>query len=549
MTEPEHYANIGALGVPWAEDLPGIAAPRRGVVYGRKFAVATDHPLASLAAMNVMQRGGTAADAAVAAAAVNVVTKPHRTHLGGDCFFLVWRKGPNTVDCLNAGGLAPLEATLERFPNGVPLTGPLASSVPGFVDGILELHKMLGTRPLETVLEPAIRFAEEGFPVSMRLAGALTMLPEYGDAFSAELRRVLLKDGTTPYREGELLRQPDLANTLRRVMDDVQEDQRDGFYKNETATLIEQAMRDMGGLIDKKDFEKNTAVWDDALTTTYAGCDIYEQALPSQGIILLEALNILDHFPLDKWGLGSADAIHVMVEATKLAFADSRRYVSDPLIDTVPVEALLSKEWAGERAKHIDLKRASEPVAGMIRSDTTSFVVADEDTAIAFIQSVFAPWGSRVMIPGTGVLMNNRLSAFSTTPGDANVIAPAKRTVHTLNTFLAIRDGELVVGGGTPGGDYQVQSNIQSIVAVLSWGLDLQSAIDMPRWVLVNGNLAMESRFPPTVMDDLAGRGHNVGPIAAWDGNIARSQLVASVPGGGWAVASDLRGEGVALAM
>ena len=133
----------------------------------------------------------------------------------------------------------------------------------------------------------------------------------------------------------------------------------------------------------------------------------------------------------------------------------------------------------------------------MIRSDTTSFVVADEDTAIAFIQSVFAPWGSRVMIPGTGVLMNNRLSAFSTTPGDANVIAPAKRTVHTLNTFLAIRDGELVVGGGTPGGDYQVQSNIQSIVGVLNWGLDLQSAIDMPRWVLVNGNLAMESRFPP----------------------------------------------------
>jgi gamma-glutamyltranspeptidase/glutathione hydrolase len=145
--------------------------------------------------------------------------------------------------------------------------------------------------------------------------------------------------------------------------------------------------------------------------------------------------------------------------------------------------------------------------------------------------------------------MNNRLSAFSTRPGDANVIAPAKRTVHTLNTFLAIRDGGLVVGGGTPGGDYQVQSNIQSIVAVLNWGLDLQSAIDMPRWVLVNGNLAMESRFSRDVMDDLASRGHNVGPIAAWDGNIARSQLVASVPGGGWAVASDLRGEGVALAL
>jgi gamma-glutamyltranspeptidase/glutathione hydrolase len=535
--------------VPYAEDLPGVAAPRRGAVYGRKFAVATDHPLASLAAMNVMQRGGTAADAAVAAAAINVVTKPHRTHLGGDCFFLVWRKGQNTVDCLNAGGLAPLEATPERFSNGVPLTGPLASSVPGFVDGMLELHQMLGTRPLELVLEPAIRYAEEGFPVSIRLAGALTMLPEYTDGFSDELRRVLLKDGKTPYREGELLRQPDLANTFRRIMDDVQEDQRDGFYKNQTATQIEDAMRGMGGIIDKKDFAQTTAVWADALTTTYAGCEIYEQALPSQGIILLEALNILEHFPLDKWGLGSVDAIHVMVEATKLAFADSRRYVSDPLVDAVPTETLLSKEWAAERAKQIDLKRAGEALAGTVRSDTTSFVVADEDMAIAFIQSVFAPWGSRVMIPGTGVLMNNRLSAFSTRAGDANVIAPAKRTVHTLNTFLAIRDGELVVGGGTPGGDYQVQSNIQSIVGVLNWGLDLQSATDMPRWVLVNGNLAMESRFPRDVMDDLASRGHNVGPIAAWDGNIARSQLVASVAGGGWAVASDLRGEGVALAL
>jgi gamma-glutamyltranspeptidase/glutathione hydrolase len=209
VTQPDFYANIGALGVPYAEDIPGVAAPRRGAVYGRKYAVATDHPLASLVAMNMMQLGGSAADAAVAAAAVNVVTKPHRTHLGGDCFFLVWRKGPNTVDCLNAGGLAPLEATLERFPNGVPLTGPLASSVPGLVDGMLELHQMLGMRPLEAVLEPAIRFAEEGFPVSMRLAGALTMLPEYTASHSDELRRVLLKDGTTPYGEGELLRQPE----------------------------------------------------------------------------------------------------------------------------------------------------------------------------------------------------------------------------------------------------------------------------------------------------------------------------------------------------
>ena len=549
MTQPEQYANIGALGVPDSTDLPDVRAPRRGAVYGSKYAVATDHPLASLAAMNVMQRGGNAADAAIAAAFVNVVTKPHRTHLGGDAFCLVWRRGANTVDCLSAGGLAPLNATLGRFSDGIPYTGPLASSVPGFVDGLLQLHVSYGTRPLDMLIEPAIRYAEEGFPVSMRLAGALTMLPEFTEPAADELRRVLLKDGRTPYAEGETLRQPDLAATLRRIDDDVQEDVRDGFYKNQTAAMIVDAMQRMGGLIDQQDLDTPLATWPDPLSTTYAGCDVYEQALPSQGIVLLMALNILEHFPLADWGPESPDSVHVMVEATKLAFADSRRYSADPDVEAVPVEQLLSKDHGAKRAAAIDLRRAGEPAAAMVGSDTTSFIVAGEDVAVAFIQSIFAPWGSHVMIPGTGILMNNRLAAFDTTPGAANCLAPGKRTVHTLNNFMAVSDGELVCGGGTPGGDYQVQSNLQTLVARLNWGFDLQSAVDMPRWVLVNRALAMESRYDLALLDELRSRGHNVAVLAAWDGNIARSQLVASTPGGGWAVASDLRGEGVALAV
>jgi gamma-glutamyltranspeptidase / glutathione hydrolase len=547
VSESDQYTNIGALGVPDSQPLSDVVAPRRGPVYGSRFAVATDHPLASLAAMTVMQRGGNAADAAVAAAAVNVVTKPHRTHLGGDAFCLIWRRGQNTVDCLNAGGLAPKAATSDRFPNGIPTTGPLASSVPGLVDAMLEVHTTYGTRPLETVLEPAIRYASEGFPVSMRLAGAISMVPDFNEPWSSGLRNVFLKDGRTPYREGETLRQPDLAETLRRLIDDVMEEQREGFYRRETADRIDTAMKQMGGLIEKKDFEESLAVWDDPIMTSYGGCDVYEQALPSQGIILLEALNILENFPLAKWGLGSADAVHVMVEATKLAFADSRRYSADPTVVEVPLETLLSKDFARRRAAEIDMRRAGEPVAATLVHDTTEFVVADEDMAIAFIQSVFAPWGSRVLIPGTGVLMNSRLSGFDTTPGSPNLLAPGKRTIHTLNTFMALRNGELVCGGGTPGGDYQVQSNLQTLVAVLDWGLDLQSAIDMPRWVMINGNLAMESRFSSDVLDDLVARGHSVARLSDWDGNIARSQLIASVGGGGWAVASDLRGEGVPL--
>lgn len=549
MTHPYDHGNLGALGVPDTEPLPGVAAPRRGPVYGRRIAVAADHPLVSLTALNVMQRGGNAADAALAAAAVNVVTKPHRTHLGGDAFCLVWRRAHNTVDCLNAGGLAPLNATLDRFPNGIPPTGPLASTVPGLVDAMLELHGSYGTRPLETLLDPAIGYAEDGFPVSMRLAGALTLLPGYTDPWSDALRAVFLKDGRTPYREGETLRQPDLAATLRRLSEDWIEEPRQAFYQNHTGGLILDAMAQMGGLIDKHDLDTSIAVWDDPITTAYRDCEVYEQALPSQGIVLLETLNILESFPLADWGIGSADAVHVMVEATKLAFADSKRYTADPLVESVPVDRLLSKDHARARAAEIDLARAREPVAALIASDTTEFVVADEDMAIAFIQSVFAPWGSRVLIPGAGILMNNRLSAFDTTPGAANALAPAKRTVHTLNTFMALRGGQLVCGGGTPGGDYQVQSNVQTLVGVIDWRLDIQSAVDMPRWVLVNGNLAMESRFAPGLMDDLASRGHRVGRLAAWDGNIARSQLIASNPEGGWAVASDLRGEGVALAL
>jgi gamma-glutamyltranspeptidase/glutathione hydrolase len=549
MNEPDPYANIGAMGVPDAVELPYVHAPRRGAVYGSRFATATDQPLASLAAMDVMQRGGNAADATIAAAFVNVVTKPHRTHLGGDAFCLIWRRGANTVDCLNAGGLAPLNATLDRFPNGIPYIGPTASSVPGFVDAILALHVTYGTRPLYELLASAIRYAEEGFPVSMRLAGALTMLPDYTEDAAAELRRVLLKDGRTPYAESEILRQPDLAATLRRIDEDVREDVRDGFYNNETAQMITDAMAQMGGLIEQQDLDTPLAKWADPLTTSYGDVDVYEQALPSQGIVLLMALNILEHFPLSEWGPSNADAVHVMVEATKLAFADSKRYSADPEVESVPVEELLSKEHAAKRAAEIDLARAKEPAPALVGSDTTQFVVAGEDMAVTFIQSVFAPWGSHVMIPGTGILMNNRLAAFDTTPGAANSLAPGKRTIHTLNNFLAVRDGELVCGGGTPGGDYQVQSNIQSLVARLNWGFDLQSAIDMPRWVLVNGNLAMESRFPSEVLDDLRSRGHKVAALSEWDGNIARSNLMASTQAGGWAVATDLRGEGVALGL
>ncbi len=530
------------MAVPGTSSLPGVEAPRRGAVYGRRLAVAADHPMASMIAMNVFQRGGNAIDAAIATAAVNVVTKPHRTHLGGDAFVLIWHRRPNAVECLNAGGRAPRRATLAEFPDAIPGRGARASTVPGLVDAWVQLHARHGSLPLGDLLAPALQLADQGFPVSMRLANAMTMLMDD----DAPIRETFLAGGKRPFNEGEIFRQPDLAQTLGRIA----ADGRDGFYGGSTARAIASAMAAAGGLIDEGDLEQPTAHWQAPLTSEYAGCTVYEQALPSQGIILLEALNIVEGFPIAEWGLVSADSVHVMVEATRLAFADVRRYAADPEVEAVPVETLLSKEWAQARAREIDLKQARHHFAAPLRTDTTSFVVADEESAVSFIQSVFAPWGSRFVIPGTGILMNNRLRGFHSDPESPNRLQPGKRTVHTLNTFLVVRDGQLVLGGGTPGGDFQVQTNLQTIAGVLNWGLDLQSAIDAPRWAgLPGGGLAMERRFPENVMRELQARGHAVKPVAPWEGTIARSQVIASLPEGGWAVASDLRGEGVALAL
>jgi gamma-glutamyltranspeptidase/glutathione hydrolase len=514
-------------------------------VHGAKYAVATDHPQASLAAMSMMQRGGTAGDALIAAAAVNAVCKPYATQLGGDAFALIWRRKTNEVECLNAGGLAPRRATLDEYAGGVPGVGPRSCSVPGFVDALVELYRGYATLPLPTLLAPAVRLADEGFPVSLRLADAIALLPSFTEPYTAPLRQTYLKDGTTPYRVGETIRLPDQAGTLRRIA----EDEREGFYEGETAELIARAMREYGGLLETEDFKEPLAHFHAPLMTTYAGCEVYEQALPTQGLALLQALNIVENFPLTEWGPGSADASHVMIEAIKLAFADRNRYYADPNVASVPVEVLLSKEHAAERASRIDLKRTQAHAPSLLRGDTTHFVVADEDMAICFIQTVFSVWGSRFLIPGTGVLMTNRLSGFSTDPAHPNAIAPGKRTMHTLNNFLCLRDGQLVVGGGTPGADFQVQTNLQNVLNVLTWGMEIQRAIDAPRWGWTgSGALAVEDRLPATTIRELANRGHDVVDAGGWSGS-GFAQVLKSLPDGGWAAASDVRGEGLALAL
>ncbi len=540
----EAIANPGGLTVGGGAALPGVDVPGRGPVYGRTWAVAADHPTASVVALSILQKGGNAIDAVIAASAVNAVTKPYATHIGGDAFTLIWRKGDGVVDCLNAGGRAPLQATREQFPDGIPVRGPRSCSVPGLVDSWLEMYVRYATMPLATLLGPAIELCEQGFPTSRRLSAGMATLHDSTEPHEEALRRAFLKDGRRPYAPGETFRQPELAALLFRIV----EDEREGFYGGETGRLMAAGFREFGGLIDEADFEKPTAHWHEPHVSTYNGVQVYEQALPSQGIMLLEALNIVERFPLAEWGPLSADSVHVIIEATKLAAADVHRYGADPEVVSVPIEALLSKEHAARRAAEIDLARAIHHAPALLATDTTQFVVADEEMAVSFIQSVFMPWGSRFVIPGTGMLMNNRLYGFNTDASHPNCVAPGKRTRHTLNTFLAFQDGRLVLGGGTPGGETQIPSNLQTIVANLTWGLDLQTAIDSPRWALTGDGVAMESRFPAQLRAELSARGHAINEVGAWAHN-SRTQVMSQVPDGGWAVASDLRGEGVAIAV
>ena len=530
--------------VPGNRNEPGVEAPRRGPAYGTRYAVASEHPASALAGLGVLERGGNAIDAAIAISAVNVVVKPHYTQLGGDAFALLWHRETDTVECLNAGGRAPRAATPDTFRAGIPLRGPLASTVPGLADAWAELHARHGSRPLGELLTPAIALAEDGFPVSLRLAGAMALLA-HDDSLAYDTTRALYLSDGKPYLPSELLRQPELAQTLRAIGDRG----REGFYSGRTGKAIARAMREAGGLIDEEDLARPAALWHEPLTTTYRGCTVYEQALPSQGMVLLESLNIVEGYPLAEWGPASADSVHVMFEATRLALADLRRYCGDPLCVDVPIERLLSRKHAQQRAEEIDLSRAREHSAAAIGGDTTSFVVTDGETVVAFIQSIFAPWGSGFAVPGAGILMNNRMNGFSLDRSSPNYLTPGKRTIHTLNNYMVVRDGRLVLAGGTPGGDYQVQTNLQTIGGVVDWGLDLQSAIDSPRWVYAGqGRLAAEGRFPDETLQELGARGHKVRRLARWDGTVQRANVIAQT-GTGWAVAADARGEGVALAL
>lgn len=527
---------------------PGRAATPAFATNGM---VASAHPLVTSTALDILRSGGNAVDAAVGAGLVAAVVMPEMCGLGGDLFALVREADSAEVHAVRGSGAAPAAATLERMRSAgdgvsMPSRGPLSVTVPGMIDGYDRLLERFGTLRFADVVPAAVGYAE-AHPVSaVRLA--------YTHRFADLLRQypssaqVFLPDGA-PHRPGDLLRQPDLAQTLRTLAADGPR----AFYEGDVAERMVRGLAEAGGVMSTGDLAEHRSDVTAPLSTTYREHTVYQVPLPSQGLIALEALNIAERFDLGAAGVGSADGVHVLVEAIKLAFADRRAYCQDPAAGPAPVERLLSKQWAKERGARIETRAAQQVAAGPLdESHTTYLCVVDKaGTMISLIQSVAANFGSGIIAGDTGVLLNNRAQGFALDESSPNVFAPGKKPMHTLNCYLiADPSGQPILVGGTPGGDRQPQWNVQVITGLVDAGWDVQQAIEQPKWISspsADGSgfdLTIEKRAPAEVRDELASRGHRVRPCDDWAIDCAAQVIVRDPATGVLAGGSDPRTEG-----
>ena len=499
----------------------------RSMVYTKGGLVCSASPLAASAGVEVLKAGGNAFDASVAVAAVEGVTVTPMCGLGGEPFALLYHAKTGRLYGLNGSGAAPKSASrdyfLERGYKLMPSEGPLSVAIPGEVDTFATILEKFGTMPLDRLLEPAIGYAEEGYPVPPRMAVFFQQEAPKLNRFR-QSAAIFTKNGA-PYREGDLLVQKDLAKSLRRVARGGAEE----FYRGDLGRELAAAIQQAGGLYTSEELSAHgTVLYDNPISTTYRGLDVYQTSLPSHGLLTLELLNIIERFDIKAMGFNSAQSIHVMAEAKKLAYADRLAHVGDPDFVKVPADELLSKEYAARRSESIDPQRASARVTtGALYqespTDNTSYfcVVDGEGNAVSFIHSLSHIFGSGFTAGGTGILLNNRVGrGFSLEEGHPNVIEPGgKRTMHTLNAYMVFKDGLPYLVGGTPGGDAQPQWNVQVVSSVIDIGLNVQQAAEAPRWMSTPGTdpptvhqpyrLALENGIPGTVVEELKRMGHD----------------------------------------
>jgi len=536
------------IGFPSA----GSAAPQQWSrrhaypTYGERGMVAAAHPLAAEAGLHVLRQGGNAIDAAVAAGLAAAVVMPEMCGLGGDLFAVVHIPGqpgrnPATMS-IQGSGNSPRSASIDLIRHHatesgqMPYQGPLSISVPGMVDAYFQMLVRFGTRSFAEVMEPAHSLAADGFIVHQ--LGAESIAASADVLARDEAAAAVFLPSGNPVPAGKRLVQADLGRTLQTLAGEGA----DVFYRGVIGERITSYLTSVGGALSMEDFANHVTGFTQPLETTYRGHTVYQTGLPSQGLILLEALNIIEGADLSD--PLSTDAIHLMVEAKKLAFADRLGHSADPAFHRTPIDILLSKEWGAQRIVMIDIASAATDVAhGRLQDgDTTYIAVADAGgMMVSLIQSVSSSFGSGIIGGDTGVVLNNRVGrGFSLEEGHPNIYAPGKKTMHTLNCFLiADKEGRPVLIGGTPGGDGQPQWNLQAIVGMIDAGLDVQAAIEQPRWTSWPGTdpstvanpfeLRIEDRLPESVVEKLATKGHSIRKMSPWGGGGA-AQIIARDP-------------------
>lgn len=495
---------------------PNRFGPGRSAVICQHGAVATSQPLAAQGGLQILRAGGNAVDAAVATAAILNVVEPMSTGIGGDAFMLVYQPKEGVIRGLNASGRAPYAAELEFFTKqgltSIPAFGSMYPvTVPGTIDGWVTLLDECGTMSLAEVLQPAIDYAENGFPVSPQISlawqGSAAMLAQHPDT-----AKTYLTNGKAP-KPGEIFHQPNFARTLRLIA----EGGRDAFYHGEIADKIVKFSDENGGLFTRQDFADHKSDWVEPIATNYRGYDVYEIPPNGQGIAALLALNIVEGFDLGAMGHNSSEHLHYAIEAMKLGFADLYKYVTDPAFVDVPVAGLLSDDYTESQRSRISPERVNmEPSAGIpsMGSDTVYLCTVDSDrNVVSFINSLFAGFGSGLVAGGTGIMLQNRGVGFSLDPNHANCIAPHKRTLHTIIPGMIAQNGVPLVTFGVMGGQMQTQGHLQFVCNLIDFNMDVQSALDAPRFrVMDDSRIMLEAGIPMNVQATLVQKGHHIIP-------------------------------------
>ncbi|UCF83854.1 MAG: gamma-glutamyltransferase [Desulfobacteraceae bacterium] len=489
------------------------AYAQRSTAMGPRGMVASSQQLATLSGYKVLLKGGNALDAAVAMVSTLNVVEPHSVGIGGDAFALIYLAKPNKIIGMNASGRAPYKADLvyfhERGMRAMPERGILAVTLPGALHGWSSAVERYGNLKLSDLFEDAIYYAENGFPVTEVIAGewknAKDILLSHGD-FSKNY----LIDGNSP-RPGQIFRNRALAQTYNKIA-------REGiatFYEGEVCKAIVDFSRHNGGLISFKDFKAHTTSWVEPVSTNYRGYTVYELPPNGQGITALEMLNILEGYDIAGLGHNSTDYLHLLIEAKKIAFSDRDCFVADPEFESVPLDKLLSKEYAREWRGKIDYQKAlvpPVPYSNAPGSDTVFVTAVDQNrNAVSLISSIYMPFGSGIVVDGTGIILQNRGHSFSLDPHHPNRLEPHKRPLHTIIPAMVFKDGHFLMSFGVMGGDMQPQGHVQFLTNLIDFKMNLQEAVDAPRVRHVQGKeVYLEEGISRKVASALKQRGHHI---------------------------------------